>query len=132
MRVSGTFTITMKPIAPAEHAGRTAIGRISLDKQYQGALSASGKGEMMTAVTDTKGSAAYVALERITGTLAGRKGSFVVQHAGTMSAAKEKLSVVIVPDSGTEQLSGISGTLAIKIDDGQHVYVFDYLLPAPH
>jgi hypothetical protein len=99
-----------------------------IDKQYFGDLG-DGKGEMLTAVTDTEGSAAYVAIERISGTLNGKNGSFVIQHNGTMSAGAQHLSVSVVPDSGTEQLTGISGTLALKVVEGKHVYELDYMLP---
>lgn len=126
---TGSFDVSMKPASPAEKEGRTAIGRMVLDKQYFGELAATGKGEMLTAVTDTKGSAAYVAIERISGTLHGKKGSFVLQHSGTMRGGAQNLSTSIVPDSGTEQLAGISGTLAMKVVEGKHVYELDYVLP---
>jgi hypothetical protein len=128
-RATGPFDVSMKPASPPEKEGRTAIGRMVLDKQYFGELAATGKGEMLTAVTDTKGSAGYVAIERISGTLNGRKGSFVLQHNGTMRAGEQNLSTSIVPDSGTEQLAGISGTLAMKVVDGKHVYELNYVLP---
>jgi hypothetical protein len=128
-RATGPFDVFMKPASPPEKEGRTAIGRMVLDKQYFGDLVAIGKGEMLTAVTDTQGSAAYVAIERITGTLNGRGGSFVIQHNGTMSGGSQNLSTSVVPDSGTEQLTGISGTLAMKVVEGKHVYALDYVLP---
>jgi hypothetical protein len=128
-RATGPFDVSMKPALPPEKEGRTAIGRMLLDKQYFGELAATGKGEMLTAVTDTKGSAGYVAIERISGTLNGRKGSFVLQHNGTTRAGEPNLSTSIVPDSGTEQLAGISGTLAMKVVDGKHVYELNYVLP---
>jgi hypothetical protein len=126
---SGSFDITMTPASPPEHEGRTAIGRMLLDKQYAGGLSATGKGEMLTAVTDTPGSAAYVAIERISGTLKGRKGSFVIQHTGTMSGGAQQLTINVVADSGTGELAGISGTLALKVVERKHFYEFDYVLP---
>ena len=88
-----------------------------------------GKGEMLTALTGVEGSAGYVAIERVTGTLNGRKGSFVFQHAGIMSRGDQQLSISVVPDSGTEQLTGISGVFSLTIVDGKHGYVFDYSLP---
>jgi hypothetical protein len=128
-RATGPFDVSMKPASPPDKEGRTAIGRMILDKQYFGDLAATGKGEMLTAVTDTKGSAGYVAIERISGTLKGRKGSFVLQHNGTMSGGAQNLATTIVPDSGTEQLTGISGKLAMELVDGKHVYELNYVLP---
>jgi hypothetical protein len=128
-RATGPFEVSMKPASPPERDGRTETGRMSLDKQYFGDLAATGKGEMLTAVTDTKGSAAYVAIERVSGTLNGRTGSFVIQHAGTMSSGSERLAISIVPDSGTEQLTGIIGELLIKIVDGKHFYELGYTFP---
>ncbi|MDB5934293.1 MAG: hypothetical protein JWQ01_1637 [Massilia sp.] len=126
---SGSFDIAMTPAAPPQHEGRTAIGRMQLDKQYSGELAASGKGEMLTAVTDTQGSAAYVAIERISGTLQGKKGSFVIQHVGNMRGGEQHLSISVVPDSGTEELAGITGTLVLKMVERKHFYEFDYVLP---
>ena len=105
------------------------LGRMSLDKQFFGDLAAIGKGEMLTAVTDVKGSAGYVAVERVTGTLHGRKGSFVFQHAGTMNRSAQELSITVVPDSGTDELTGIAGKFTLDIVDGKHFYAFDYSLP---
>ncbi|RSZ59102.1 DUF3224 domain-containing protein [Massilia atriviolacea] len=125
---SGPFEITIIPAGAPEKEGRTATARMALEKRYTGALAASGKGTMLTAVSDTKGSAAYVAIERVSGTLAGRKGSFVLQHAGTMRGGTSQATITIVPDSGTEELSGISGTLALTAVDGKHFYALDYTL----
>ena len=127
--VSGSFSITMTPATTPQRSGRTALGRMLLDKVYTGELAATASGEMLSAVTDTKGAAGYVAMEAITGVLQGREGSFVAQHAGTMADGKQQLSIVIVPHSGTGQLTGISGTLAIRIENGQHFYDIDYSLP---
>lgn len=126
---SGSFDITTTPAAPPEHEGRTAIGRMQLDKQYAGDLAATGNGQMLTAVTDTQGSAAYVAIERISGTLKGKKGSFVIQHTGRMSAGATHLTIAVVPDSGTEELTGLSGTMALRLVERKHFYEFDYVLP---
>lgn len=125
----GTFDIKMSPASAPQHEGRTATGRMLLEKQYAGELQATGNGEMLTAMTDTKGSAAYVAMERITGTLKGRAGSFVVQHAGTMRGGDSQLAVRIVPDSGTGELAGISGHMSLKQVGRQHRYELDYELP---
>jgi hypothetical protein len=128
-RASGPFEVSMTPAASLGEDGATAPGRMLLDKKYSGDLVASGNGQMLTAMTDTKGSAAYVAIERVSGTLDGKKGSFVLQHAGTMNRGVDQLSISIVPDSGTEQLAGIAGTLAIRRVDRQHFYELDYVLP---
>ena len=127
--VSGSFSITMTPATTPQRSGRTALGRMLLDKVYKGDLAATASGEMLSAVTDPKGAAGYVAVESITGVLQGRQGSFVVQHAGTMADGKQELSIVIVPHSGTGQLEGISGTMGIRIEAGQHFYDLDYSLP---
>jgi hypothetical protein len=84
---------------------------------------------MLTAMTGTEGSAGYVAMERVTGTLHGREGSFVLQHTGTMNRGAQQLSIAVVPDSGTGKLAGIAGTFAIRIEDGRHYYDFEYSLP---
>ncbi|PHV16603.1 DUF3224 domain-containing protein [Janthinobacterium sp. BJB1] len=128
---TGSFSITMTPSAAPQRAGRTTLGKVLLDKAYAGDLVATARGEMLSAVTDTKGAAGYVAMEAITGVLQGRQGSFVAQHAGTMADGKQQLTIVIVPHSGTGQLTGINGTLAIRIENGRHFYDIDYSLPAP-
>ncbi|MDQ6654496.1 MAG: DUF3224 domain-containing protein [Verrucomicrobiota bacterium] len=106
-----------------------SLGRMALEKQYHGELDATGKGEMLTAMTDVKGSAAYVAIEKVTGTLGGRRGTFALQHAGTMARGNQEMSVAVVPDSGTGQLTGLTGKMRIRIEDGgKHFYEFDYTL----
>jgi Protein of unknown function (DUF3224) len=125
---AGTFEVSMKPLSSPEDPPGAFPGRMSLDKQFSGDLVAVGHGQMMTAMTQTQGSAAYVAIERVTGTLHGRAGSFVLQHSGTMNRGVPQLSVTVVPDSGTDALTGISGRLAIRIADGKHFYEFDYSL----
>jgi hypothetical protein len=102
---------------------------MSLDKQFEGDLVAAGKGEMLTALTPIKGSAGYVAIERVTGTLQGRSGSFIFQHSGTMDQGAQRLSITVVPGSGTAALAGISGTFRINITEGKHFYEFEYSLP---
>jgi hypothetical protein len=127
---AGTFEVSMTPLdSPSAQDGGAALGRMSLDKQFVGDLVASSHGEMLTAMTATKGSAAYVAIERVTGTLAGRQGSFVLHHSGAMERGVPQLSVTVVPDSGTGDLAGLSGRLTIDIVDGKHLYGFDYTLP---
>lgn len=125
----GSFTVETKPQSePDAHEGVT-LGRMSLDKRFEGDLVATGRGEMLTALTSVKGSAGYVALERVTGTLQGRQGSFVFQHSGTMDRKAQQLSITVVPDSGTGELAGITGTFRLNIVAGKHFYEFEYSLP---
>ena len=128
MRATGTFEVKLAPLAD-DHAGSAGLGRMSIDKQFHGDLEASSQGQMMSAMTAVKGSAGYVAMERVTGTLAGRTGSFVLQHSGTMDRGAPTLSVSVVPDSGTDELAGLTGTLAIIVADGKHSYDFEYSIP---
>lgn len=105
------------------------FGRYALDKQYQGALTASGKGEMLSALTPVDGSAGYVAIEQVSGTLEGRQGRFVLQHSGVMSRGAKELAISVVPDSATDELVGLKGTMGIRIEGGKHYYDFAYTLP---
>ncbi len=116
-----------KPDNPETEGSK--LGRMAIDKQFRGDLEAVSKGEMLSAMTDVKGSAGYVALERVTGTLGGRSGSFVLQHSGTMTRGEAQLTVTVVPDSGTGELAGLAGKLSIQIAEGKHSYAFDYTLP---
>jgi hypothetical protein len=125
----GTFTVEMKPQAEPHTAEGVSLGRMSLDKRFEGDLVATGQGEMLTALTPTKGSAGYVAIERVTGTLQGRSGSFVFQHSGSMDQGAQRLSIAVVPGSGTGALAGISGAFRIQITGGKHHYEFEYSLP---
>lgn len=125
-RATGSLIVSMTPAAPTKRSGRTTLGRMLLDKQYHGDLVATGKGEMLTAVTDTKGSASYVAIEHVTGTLNGRAGSFVLHHLGTMAGGVDQLVIAIVAESGTGELAGISGQFSVKVVDGKHMFEFDY------
>jgi hypothetical protein len=108
------------------------LGRMTIDKQIHGDLEATSKGQMLTAGTPVKGSAGYVAIERISGTLHGRTGTFVLQHTGTMTRGALQLSITVVPDSGTGQLAGLAGKMDIQIADGKHSYDFAYILPDSH
>lgn len=125
----GEFDVKAAPVANEDFPGGSTLGRFSLDKQYHGDLEGAGKGEMLTASTAVEGSAGYVAMERVDGTLQGRRGSFVLQHLGTMSGGAQHLSITVVPDSGTGELMGLAGTLKIEIADGKHFYDFEYTLP---
>jgi hypothetical protein len=125
----GSFNVEIKPaLEPATSEG-VALGRMTLDKRFEGDLAGVGKGEMLTALTPVKGSAGYVAIERVSGTLHGRTGSFVLQHTGTMDQGAQSLSITVVPGSGTGALVGITGTFGITITDGKHLYEFEYSLP---
>ncbi len=123
---TGSFEVTMAPQAAPD----AAIGRFALDKRFHGPLEATGTGELVTMRTPTEGSAGYVAIERVTGTLAGRTGSFALQHSGLMDRGAPTLHIAIVPDSGTDGLAGISGTLDIAVEGGTHRYTLRYRLPA--
>ncbi|MEO6259550.1 MAG: SgcJ/EcaC family oxidoreductase [Thermoanaerobaculia bacterium] len=126
---TGEFDVKVLPQGEVDKAIGSSLGRMSIDKQFHGELEGTGKGEMLTAMTDVKGSAAYVALERVTGTLHARSGSFVLLHNGVMSSSSQQLSLTVVPDSGSEALTGISGTMTIVNDGGKHSYDFAYALP---
>jgi Protein of unknown function (DUF3224) len=126
---SGAFDVKGVPAAPEDKAEGTTLGRMTLDKQFHGDLEATSKGEMLYAGTSVKGSAGYVAIERVSGTLHGRTGTFILQHTGTMTRGVPELSVTVVPDSGTGQLTGLAGKMTINIADGKHSYDFDYTLP---
>jgi hypothetical protein len=127
MTATGTFEVKMQPQSD-ENVGDPTVGRMSLDKQFQGELEASSKGQMLAVRGDVPGSAGYVAMERVTGTLSGRTGTFALQHTGTMTRGVPELSVTVVPDSGTGELTGLAGKLAINIVDKQHFYEFEYTL----
>jgi hypothetical protein len=124
-RASGPFDVTLKP--QPMHEEDATRGRMSLDKQFHGDLEAVSKGEMLTAGTDVPASGGYVAIERVTGTLHGRSGAFTLQHSATMNRGVPQLSITVVPDSGTGELAGLTGTMNINIVDGKHSYDFDYV-----
>jgi uncharacterized protein DUF3224 len=129
-RASGTFEVQVKPLPADEKVQGLTVGRMGLDKQFKGDLEGTSKGEMMTAATGVEGSAGYVAIERVEGTLRGREGAFVLLHQGTMKRGGDfNLAIVVVPDSGTGQLAGLTGTMAIVITDGKHSYELAYTLP---
>jgi hypothetical protein len=130
MHASGTFDVKIAPQkADNPQAEAAKLGRMSIDKTFHGDIDGTSKGEMLAFMTEVKGSAGYVALERVTAKLNGREGSFVLQHDGTMTRGIPSLTVKVVPDSGTGELAGITGTLEIKIEGGQHFYEFEYSLP---
>ena len=127
-RATGTFHVKLVPLDPS--AADSPLGRMSIDKQFHGDLEGEGIGQMLSIGTEVPGSAGYVAMERVSGTLHGRRGSFALQHSGTMDRGQPRLTVSVVPDSGTGELKGLSGTFAILIEGGQHAYEFDYAFQA--
>ncbi|MBI3897436.1 MAG: DUF3224 domain-containing protein [Gammaproteobacteria bacterium] len=126
IRADGRFEVTLAPQTPDDKAEGTTLGRKSIDKKFHGDLEATSKGEMLSAITSRQGSAGYVAIERVSGKLHDRSGTFVLQHCGTMNRGAPQLTVDVVPDSGTDQLIGLVGKMAIKIADGNHFYEFEY------
>ena len=125
----GTFDVKVAPLEQQPYPDGQSLGRYALDKQYHGELEATAHGEMLTAATPTEGSAAYVAVERVEGALAGRRGSFLLQHAGKMAHGEQWLTITVVPDSGTGELVGLEGRLDIQIVQGRHDYQLAYSLP---
>ena len=130
MSTHATGPFDVKVTAQDDKSEDPLLNRMTLDKHYQGDIEATGKGQMLTAGTDVKGSGAYVAIEKVTGTLGGRTGSFVLRHSGTMTRNTPQLTITVVPDSGTGELKGITGKMAINIAaDGKHSYDLEYTLP---
>lgn len=125
---SGMFEVKLTPQPQDDSAVGTAIGRMVIDKQFHGDLEATSKGEMLAVGTDVEGSAGYVAMEQVSGTLHSRSGTFTLQHSATMTRGVPQLSITVVPDSGTGQLQGLSGRMMIEIADGKHSYSFEYAL----
>ncbi|PYO45757.1 MAG: DUF3224 domain-containing protein [Gemmatimonadetes bacterium] len=130
-RAVGPFEVSLKPLPMDDEPGSDMLGRMSIDKQFHGDLEGTSKGQMLTGGTAIRNSAGYVAIERVTGSLKGRKGSFILQHTGIMNRGAPSLVITIVPDSGTGQLDGIRGTMAIKIEGGKHSYELNYTLGMP-
>ena len=127
MRASGTFDVKLVP--QADENADPALGRMSIDKQFHGELEGRSRGQMLTATSDVKGSAGYVALEKVAGKLNGRSGTFALQHSGTMTRGAPELTITVVPDSGTDGLAGLAGRMTIRIEDGKHFYDLEYTLP---
>ncbi|MBP8947304.1 MAG: DUF3224 domain-containing protein [Candidatus Promineofilum sp.] len=125
-QASGTFDVKLSP-QPA--TGEWGLGRLTIDKRFHGDLTATSAGEMLSAMSGVEGSAAYVALERVSGTLHGRRGGFTLQHTGIMERGEGRLTVAVVPDSGSDELAGIAGTMAIIITGDAHRYELTYTLP---
>jgi hypothetical protein len=125
MTARGTFDVKTIPQAPDDPAGGP-FGRLFLDKAFHGDLEATSQGQMMGAQTAVAGSAAYVALELVTGALHGKRGTFILQHKGTMRKSTYMMDVTVVPDSGTGELTGLAGTMTIIIEGGKHSYELEY------
>ena len=130
MLATGTFEVKLTSQSE-DKAEASTLGRFLLEKKYRGDLDGESVGEMLSALSDTKGSAGYVAIERFNGTLHGLVGSFVLQHSGTMNRGAMELYVKVVPDSGSDQLAGLVGTMKIIIAEGSHSYEFDYSVSPP-
>lgn len=129
MQAKGTFDVTVSRQAAPAGLASTQIGVMTLDKRFQGDLEAASLGQMLSVLGAVSGSAGYVAMERVTGALGGRQGSFVLQHAGTMDRGAAQLVVAVVPDSSTGELEGLAGAMTIEITGDKHFYTFDYTLP---
>jgi hypothetical protein len=125
----GSFTVELKPQSKPVLLDGVGLGRMSLAKEFTGDIVGKSSGQMLTALTPTKGSAGYVAIERVSGTLDGKRGSFVLQHSGTMHEGQQTLSISVVPESGTGALVGIEGVLKLEVVDGNHNYELEYTLP---
>ena len=125
---SGGFEVKLNPLALDDKNADSSMGRMSIDKQFHGDLEGTSKGEMLSAMGSVKGSAGYVAIERVTGKLGGRSGSFVLQHSATMNRGVPQMNITVVPDSGTGELVGLVGSMKIIIDNGKHSYEFEYSL----
>lgn len=129
MKASGMFEVSLIPMDTyTDGTDGITLGRMAIEKEFKGELEATSSGEMLSAATTVDGSAGYVAIEQVTGSLSGRTGSFVLQHFGTRQQGEERLVLEVVPDSAAGELTGLTGKMAIRIDDGRHYYVFDYEL----
>ena len=126
MKATGTFEVKLTPQPVAD-----GLGRMTIDKTFSGDLEGSSVGEMLSAMGGVNGSAGYVAIEKVSGKLGGRGGTFVLQHSGSMDRGTPSLVVTVVPDSGTGELAGLTGKLGIRIEGGQHFYDFEYSLDRP-
>ncbi|HEX5501196.1 MAG TPA: DUF3224 domain-containing protein [Thermomicrobiales bacterium] len=127
----GAFDVTLTPQSPGDPDAPTPVSRLSIAKQFHGDLDATSVGQMLAVGTAVEGSAGYVAMEQVTGTLHGREGAFALQHSATMTRGIPHLTIAVVPDSGAGQLVGLAGAMTIDIVDGKHFYGFDYTLPDP-
>ena len=130
MQATGEFEVNLQPLDPfAKGSEGISLGRLSIDKTFRGDLVAESRGEMLSVTTKVKGSAGYVAIEQVNGTLQGKRGTLVLQHFGIASHGANRLVLEVVPDSGTGQLANLSGEMTINIEEDKHTYEFDYTLP---
>ena len=128
-KATGTFEVKLNP---QDQGADMPVGRMQIDKQFQGDLAGTSKGQMLMASSSSvKDSAGYVAIEKVTGTLNGRRGSFYLQHNGVMTRGVGELTITVIPDSGTDQLAGLRGKMNIIIAEGKHSYEFEYSLGEP-
>lgn len=127
-RAGGAFEVTLTPRTWDDPGETPPLGRMAIAKTFSGDLEATSVGLMLAAMSTVKGSAGYVAIERVSGSLNGKAGTFVLQHSGTMNRGAPELSVTVVPDSGTDQLEGLAGRMDIQVEAGKHSYVFDYTI----
>lgn len=129
-RAAGSFEVKIVPQTSEREATDATLGRMSIDKEYSGDLQATGRGQMLTSITDISGAAVYVAIERVTGTLNGKRGSFVLYHNGVATRTRRDLVITVAPESGTEELTGLDGTMSINIVEKKHFYELNYTLPS--
>ncbi|WP_420644210.1 DUF3224 domain-containing protein [Candidatus Leptofilum sp.] len=130
MQATGEFEVNLQPLeAYAPGSDGVSLGRMSINKTFQGDLAAISIGEMLTAMTAVEGAAGYVAIEQVSGTLRGKRGTFVLQHFGIMNARESRLVLEVVPDSGTAELTNLAGRMTIHVEHGKHTYIFEYELP---
>lgn len=128
MKATGPFQVTLNPQPPYDVGPGATLGRISIAKVFEGDLQGTSTVEMLSAMSSVKGSAGYVAIEKVTGALHGRAGTFILQHSGRMTRGQPSLTISVVPDTGTDALAGLAGQMEIEIVDGKHSYTFEYQL----
>lgn len=128
MHAKGRFDVKLAPLTMADGQSDPSLARMSIDKRFEGDLDATSKGEMLSALSGVKGSAGYVAIERVSGTLHGRRGAFTLQHTGVLTRGAPHLTITVVPDSGVDELAGLAGTMSITIVGKEHSYAFEYTL----
>lgn len=129
MRATGSFEVKLNPLDIYSDSDEAKIGRMSIDKVFEGDLVGTSQGEMLSGGSPAEGSAGYVAIERVTGTLHGKLGTFLLQHSGTMTPESQELTITVIPGTAIDDLEGLSGRMGIEIRDGQHFYWFEYELP---
>ena len=125
----GSFDVTMRPDSDEDRAEGTTLGTMVVEKRFHGDLDGTGRGRMLTGMTPVEGSAGYVLIERVRGRLQDRRGSFLLQHSGILDRGTPRQVIEVVPDSGTDDLTGLSGRLTIQISEGAHAYTLEYTLP---